>query len=623
MAENSVGRKAVALLAGSGCAAVLQGWLWNPVEGPSFRRETLLVCVFGSFLAALFLGIGLGLAMRLLGQRAAGSGWFLSGALCSLVPWLSSVIPAWIALTVSALLAAAGMRLVRFGQGRAGFVAFLAVPVLVFLVAGFQTPSIRPSLPAPASSVAHELAGTRPDILLVSVDTLRADVGVERVMPHLAALATRGISADYALAPSDVTLPSHVSLLSGLTSLDHGVRDNLDRVDPAIVWLSEHLKAAGYRTAAVVSNYILRSSVGFARGFEVFDESPTVREGPLDQLIRQLRRRSWAGWLGLLNRLSDAAESWLWGRFIGDIEGHRGNGRHTTAHARHLLEQLCGGAEPFFLLVHYMDPHTPYAPPAAMHRRFATGSSQGDFGVRLDAAEWEDLDAIGRALKEGDSQAAQEALEWARGLYLEEAAFVDGLLGELLAEVENRERQTVVLVTADHGEHFGENQRVMHGDSLYEPALRVPFVLVGPGIPATRLENPPHLEDVVPTLLSLAGLSTAGLSGIDLTRTEPPPRDHLARRGKLLAIRNQGYKLIARVGQTKAERFLLRPLELYSLSSDAAESHNLLERDQLQADRLERLAREYYRSRARPDAEPDLSAEHSEALRQLGYLRED
>ena len=202
----------------------------------------------------------------------------------------------------------------------------------------------------------------RPNVLLVTIDTLRADrLGCygarDATTPVLDALAGRGVRFETAVAAVPLTGPSHATILSGLTPVHHGVRDNGAYVLPdSVPTLAEAFRAAGYRTAGFVSGFPVDRRFGFARGFDHYDD----RLPHSDEL----------GWGEYVERRAD----------------------RTTAVVREWLEGRRG--EPWFAWVHYFDPHGPYDPPPAWASRFPGRPYDGEvafvdeqLGVLLRALE--------------------------------------------------------------------------------------------------------------------------------------------------------------------------------------------------------------------------------------------
>ena len=286
-----------------------------------------------------------------------------------------------------------------------------------------------------ANSRAGITAG-RVNVLLVTIDTLRWDhLGCygdrSAATPVLDALAGRGVRFATAIAQVPLTAPSHASILTGLTPLRHGVRDNGGYTLPAEVrTLARRLTDAGYRSAAFVSGFPLDHRFGFASGFDVYD----------DRLARTAGRAPYT------ERSADATTDRVMG-WLDQMRPSGGEARSTPS-------------QPWFAWVHYFDPHAPYAPPPPFATRFADR------------------------------------------LYDGEVAFVDAQIGRLLGRLERSGdlARTLIVVTADHGESFGEHGEETHGVFVYDATLRVPFIVAGPGIHGGRSSAVVARSiDVVPT----------------------------------------------------------------------------------------------------------------------------
>jgi choline-sulfatase len=214
-----------------------------------------------------------------------------------------------------------------------------SVAILAFVLM-FTGCAGRPAPTPPAS---------RPNVLLVTIDTLRADhVGcyghAGAVTPTLDGLAARGVRFATAVAHVPLTGPSHACLLTGLTPLGHGFRDNGGfALPPAVKTAAEDFRQAGYRTAAFVSGFPLDRRFGFDRGFETYD----------DHLPKGNDRRR----TPYVERLADAT---------------------TDAVLRWLPAPAAARAAPVFLWVHYYDPHAPYEPPGDLAERFRAAPYDGE-----------------------------------------------------------------------------------------------------------------------------------------------------------------------------------------------------------------------------------------------------
>ena len=185
--------------------------------------------------------------------------------------------------------------------------------------------------PPPEERRASAAPPERPDLLLVTLDTTRADrvapEGPAAATPHLAALAARGVRFTNAYSTVPTTLPAHVSMMSGLYPAGHGVHENGRRLGDGAPLVAERLRELGYATAAFVSGYPLEGRFGLDRGFEVYD----------DEFGAGRNER-------IASATTDRALAWLASRPAG---------------------------RPIFLWVHYYDPHEPYAPPEPFRSRFA------------------------------------------------------------------------------------------------------------------------------------------------------------------------------------------------------------------------------------------------------------
>jgi arylsulfatase A-like enzyme len=448
-------------------------------------------------------------------------------------------------------------------------------------------------------------APARPDVLLVSVDTLRADrLGyaghAAARTPSLDRLAREGAAFTQAWTTIPRTTQALASLLTSLPPAQHGVRRIGERLPASARSLAEILREAGFATAAVSANAVAGPAQGLDQGFDAFTDAPALaaRYG--------LRRR------GLPGREPE----------VGPAEA-------ATREALRLLGELDA---PRLLWVHYMDPHFVYAPPAPYNA--AVDWSRFDFYRErrrhrpVQASTFFDLHGLSSA-----------ALPELAALYDAEIAYTDHWLGRLLGGLE---RETLVVVTADHGESLGENGYYFeHGDFVSEAELAIPLLFWWPGqIPAgLRLAAPVSCLDVAPTLLGLLGLEPpAGLAlaGADrspwLRGAAPAPElgdDLFAESGEALlednprrepgsepwaALRRGPWKLV-RVPGPDGARYAL-----YDLGRDPGEKHD---RAAEEPDRVAsmRARLDAWWQRARPAAQAPRAAPEVEAeLRALGYV---
>jgi arylsulfatase A-like enzyme len=462
--------------------------------------------------------------------------------------------------------------------GAVALVALLKAPAPSRARASLEDPS-RPVPPPGESSAA------RPNIVLVSIDSLRADhlgcSGYPRpTSPRIDALAASGIRFAAAWSTTSWTLPAHVSLLSGRSLLGHGVSDSSDRIAPSVPLLAELLHGAGYVTAAVVSAPYLSARYGFARGFDHYDDA-TVSFGS--------HADSWRG--ATSPRVHGAVEAWL------------------RAHRR----------EPFFLFVHYWDVHYDYDPPRPFDTMF-----DPDYRGSITAADYYRNPAIRPGMDERD-------LAHIRALYDGEIRFTDEHVGRLLDLLSalGLDERTLVVLTADHGDEFFEHGRKGHERTLYEEVLHVPLVIAWPGTirPGQVVREPVSIMDVTPTLLGVAGLPVP--RGIEGERLLSDGLRGVGRRAPLVAELYRSFltlQLAVRDGPDKFIQSLKFPrVEFYDLAADPGErAPRGLPTDRRRALRAE-MARwlagawPAYARRGAP-SRVTLDAGQVEALRALGYL---
>ena len=409
-----------------------------------------------------------------------------------------------------------------------------------------------------------------PDLIVITIDTLRADRVVTggagaSPAPSLEGLGRAGAVFLDASAHAPLTLPSHASIFTGRYPLSHGVHDNGGfALRDSVPTLASTLRAAGYHTAGFVSSFVLRGTTGLAHGFEVYDD-----------------------------------------RFEG-----LGRARLTTSRlerrgpevARLAARWLATAPRPFFLWVHFYDPHAPYDPPPAFAAKFPGQPYDGevatsDFGVSM-------------------------------------------VLDALPAE---RRAETVIVATGDHGESLGEHGESEHGILLYDATLHVPLVMRGPGIASgVIIRQQVRHVDLLPTIVEFLGVKgPSPLDGVSLVPLLSgsdrgqigvrPGSDPVAAKSAVdtaasyaesrFGALHFGWSPIHSV-RDGTWKYIDAPIpELYQLTSDPREREN---RHDIRSGTSTGLARAldelvtHSQSAAQPRASVD--ADVAERLRSLGYV---
>ncbi len=416
-----------------------------------------------------------------------------------------------------------------------------------------------------------------PNIVLVTIDTLRADhleaYGYHRPTgPSLGRLASRGVRFSRALSQAPWTLPAMASVHSSLYPIQHGAFAAETALPEAADTLAERLQGLGYRTVAVVSHEFVSAKHGFIQGFEIFDES--------------------------------------------NVLGHEAvTSRDSTMTALALLEDV---DEPFFLWVHYFDPHFTYV------RHPDVGFADGYEGALPDQI------TSGRLVQEERQPMAQADLDFVKAVYDEEIAHTDRWIGTLIEGIDDRygAADSVFIVTADHGEYFLERGRFFHGKDVYAELVDVPLVVAGAIDEQLRgavVEAAVETRSIPRTVMGLLGLGPEGFDGVDLLDVARGGGDAPAiaegthafgADERTVGVVSDGWKLIHRLDDDG--------YELYDLAVDPAERSDLFAQEETDDERVRALRRilDEFRELPRLDPQPvGLTPEAIERLRSLGYIR--
>ncbi len=425
-------------------------------------------------------------------------------------------------------------------------------------------------------------------IVLISLDTLRPDhLGIygypRETSPRIDEFARQSFVFDRTLAPAPNTPPSQMSMMTSLYPGRHGFTGKGDRLAPGVETLAGRLREAGLRTAGFVDGGYLHAAFGFDRGFDSYDH----RGGGLAEILPRALR-----WL-------DAHDD-----------------------------------EPFFLFLHSYDIHAPYFSPPPYDGMFHERPYVGDLIPTV-----ERLDAL--FLEQ--AVLGPEDIQHLVDSYDEGIRYTDALIGRLLDDLERRGRfdDTLIILTSDHGEEFGEHGSLIHWQLYYQPNLRIPLIVRPPGGAEgpLRIADPAELIDILPTLLALVGADPLdGAQGRSLVSTMSARRDGGSRnsRGResdrvalgwwpdpeqlpLRSVVQGDHQLIFNVLAAGRD-------ELYDVVADPMTQHDLaLEKPEL-VTRLRELGLRGMRANrpieaARGNTELILTPEIHDQLRALGYLR--
>jgi arylsulfatase A-like enzyme len=421
-------------------------------------------------------------------------------------------------------------------------------------------------------------------VFLVTIETFDVDhasiYGYEReTTPNLARMAAEGalFTRHYVQAP--FTRPSLSSLVTSRYPTALGVTDNVTILDDSVTTVAERFASAGYVTGGFLAQYILAQHYGFNQGFHTF---------------RNYKNDTAAG------VVFDDLMPWL---------------------ASHQRDNL-------FLWLHLFDPHGPYRPVDGWVNRYENDAIWAADTQQLTPGKGK---TTGPFIPEYVFDAGHTNRRWYVSNYDSEITYTDQKLGELLDSLRNSglDEQSIVVVTADHGESMTEHDRYFCHGSLYDHDLRVPLIIWAPGRinPGTIVtERTAHL-DLVPTLLDYAGVAVppelmgASLRGVINGSSAPEPFT-------MSSIGAGDRHLIAVVADGEKKLVLdqhYRVLEYYDLALDPREMRNLASSKKSEADRIARDFSTWYEGVLALDRpvevqERELSKEEIEQLRALGYM---
>jgi len=401
------------------------------------------------------------------------------------------------------------------------------------------------------------------NVILILADACRADAlgayGAKNATPAIDQLAREGVLFRNAYSQAPWTLPSMLSMLS---SFNPSVFKNGQpfHAGGEVEFFPERLKGHGYYSEAIIANYLLAGSSGILQGF---DRATTIHNRFRLQtlLFHPVLARTYY----LLRRFSGLTQ----------LPDHAGM---MTAQAQKMIK---AAPRPFFLWLHYMNPHEPYNPPDKYLKQV---SYQGflrppffpndPYAIPGDLSHPQELD-----VKLGYIFFAQKDKDYVRDLYLAQLRYLDEKVGELARTVKESglEKNTIIIIASDHGEEFWEHDNFGHGASLYDELLHVPLIIWGGGLKPRVVEEQVAMLDLVPSLADLLGMEPnpdwQGKSfghALESGGTVSPRiifAEGLQRPEEMKGIRAGNYKLV--VG------LLTHKIQLFNLKDDPDEKNSI------------------------------------------------
>lgn len=417
------------------------------------------------------------------------------------------------------------------------------------------------------------------NLVLITLDTTRADFltclgGDPRITPNLDALAARSCLFTSAMSETNVTNPSHLTILSGLPAIRHGILNNESKMPEDLDTLAAAFQRAGFKTAG----FAAIPHVGPKLGWKGFDTLPA----PPPQ--------------GRASQITARAASWL--------------------------EQNRDG--PFFMWVHYFDPHMLYTPPPDIRSKFYPGDPTAGDGPPIQSHRYfRKHKGVGSWL--GDARDP----DYPRALYAGEIHFMDREIGKLMAAIERAglSDDTMIVAVADHGESMEEHEIFYNHLGLYEQQLRIPLIIHVPGLAPRRIGVPVSTLDIAPTVAEalnielghpVPGLSLvtllAGGSDVKAERRKTFVHQHV--NNSAVAVRDGDWKLIWPIKSTYHE--VSDAPQLFNLRDDPGELTNLAPTQEARVDRMRKTIEPWIRLKQMKKTQT-MDEEVLQKLRQLGY----
>jgi len=507
-----------------------------------------------------------------------------------------------VGLLLTIALAVLVWRALRRADLRRGLTRPLVAAGLVVLLAVLWTGGarllVRPALPPAPQHAATPAAGA-PNVVLLMIDTLRADrLGVYgnagAKTPALDALAHDGVRGGRTFSQASWTRPSVATILTGLYPSSHGAVHKADILPNRVETVAELLAAGGYYTAGFPNNVNVSPAFNFGQGFAEYHYLAPELFFWADEPAAKLT---------LYNGLRLVRERFLARRV--DVHNYYQPAEVVTDAAITWLDSPAAKSGPFFLFLHYMDPHDPYF----VH------PYNGEGYARV-------------ANPNPPPGVAEKYL----ALYDGEISYLDEQLGRLFADLKRRGlyEKTLIVLTADHGEEFHEHGGWWHGTTLYDEQIHVPLIMKPPHAVSgpTVLDELTTSLDIAPTILKTASVAVPPVMqghALPLDGAPAPTRESVFSEedleGNVLqSVRTAVSKLItANPGNPRG----LQPEELYDVKTDPREQHSLVAKEPVLLEEMRAaLGRSYLEARAHAGAgaQTDVDSVTKDRLRALGYL---
>lgn len=427
----------------------------------------------------------------------------------------------------------------RAGGGLAlggALVALLAVAAVIGVTTDHSAP---PALTRRGQAAA---AG-KPNVILIVADTLRADAAEwsrqQGGRSGLAQLAKDGAVFDQTYSQASWTRPSVATILTGQYPSVHGTVRKLDFLSDSALTLAEVFKEQGYWTSAFTTNINVAPIFNFQQGFDEFHYlEPSFYFGATDSATKLAIYKG-------LRAAREKVSSKIW------VQNFYQDAQVVDANVEAWLDSK--PPEPFFLFVHYMDPHDPYFEMPYNGKGVARVSTP---------------------------EPPAERVEELHDLYKGDVRYLDGYIQELVERLQRSGvyERSIIAITADHGEEFREHGGWWHGTSLYEEQVHVPLIVKRAQEPAPgrHRTDVTRTLDIAPTLVAAAGLPLPEtFQGIDLfdgSVNEPILAEEDLEGNRLTSIHSGEWKLIT-ANQDNPRG--LAPVELFNLTEDPREHSNL------------------------------------------------